>query len=44
MKNRAGKTVQNLTGEAAYYSYYPQPPGPGRLRSFFGWFVVFLTS
>ena len=31
MKNRAGKTVQNLSGEMAYVSFYPQPlpPQPG---------------
>ena len=30
MNNRAGKTVQNLTGEMAYFSYYPYslPPDP----------------
>lgn len=30
MKNRAGKTVQNLSGEMAYTSFYPQslPPDP----------------
>lgn len=30
MKNRAGKMVRNLSGEMAYYSYYPQslPPQP----------------
>ena len=31
MKNRAGKTVQNLSGEMAYASFYPHPlpPDPG---------------
>ncbi len=31
MKNRAGRTVQNLSGEAAYASYcpHPLPPVPG---------------
>lgn len=31
MKNRAGKTVQNLSGEMAYFSFCPQPlpPQPG---------------
>ena len=31
MKNRAGRTVQNLSGEMAYASFYPQPlpPQPG---------------
>ncbi len=31
MKNRAGKTVQNLSGVMAYASFYPQPlpPEPG---------------
>lgn len=28
MKNRAGKTVQNLSGEMAYTSFYPQPLPP----------------
>ena len=28
MKNRAGKTVQNLSGETAYFSFYPQPLPP----------------
>ncbi len=28
MKTRAGRTVQNLGGEAAYFSYYPQPLPP----------------
>lgn len=28
MKNRAGKTVQNLSGETAYASFYPQPLPP----------------
>ena len=28
MKNRAGRTVQNLSGDAAYYSFYPQPLPP----------------
>lgn len=28
MKNRAGKTVQNLSGEMAYASFYPQPLPP----------------
>ena len=30
MNNRAGRTVQNLSGEMAYYSFYPQalPPQP----------------
>ena len=28
MKNRAGKTVQNLSGELAYNSFYPQPLPP----------------
>ena len=28
MMNRAGKTVQNLSGEMAYASYYPQPLPP----------------
>ena len=28
MKNRAGKTVQNFSGEMAYFSYYPQPFSP----------------
>ncbi|MBQ9572429.1 MAG: Fic family protein [Acidaminococcaceae bacterium] len=28
MKNRAGKTVRNLSGEMAYYSFYPQPLPP----------------
>ena len=28
MKNRAGKMVRNLSGEMAYYSYYPQPLPP----------------
>ena len=28
MKNRAGKTVQNLSGEMVYTSFYPQPLPP----------------
>ena len=28
MKNRAGKTVQNFSGEHAYFSFYPQPLPP----------------
>ena len=28
MKNRAGKTVQNLSGDMAYSSFYPQPKPP----------------
>ena len=28
MKNRAGKAVQNLSGETAYASFYPQPLPP----------------
>ena len=28
MVNRAGKTVQNLSGESAYFSFYPQPLPP----------------
>ena len=28
MKNRAGKAVQNLSGEFAYSSFYPQPLPP----------------
>ena len=28
MTNRAGKTVKNLSGEEAYYSFYPQPLPP----------------
>ena len=28
MQNRAGKTVQNLSGEMAYTSFYPQPLPP----------------
>ena len=28
MKKRAGKTVQNLSGDMAYASFYPQPLPP----------------
>ena len=28
MFNRAGKAVQNLSGESAYFSFYPQPLPP----------------